>query len=85
MSEQNQITPERTDRSQKELTLEEAFEEIEAVLKHMEQPDLSLSDALAEYERGVALLKHCNDEIDRVEKQMIVLRAGAPSAEEQGE
>ena len=67
-----------------ELTLEEAFVQIEAVIRHMEQPEISLSDSLSEYERGVALLKLCDDQIDRVEKQMVILRTGpdGPDREE---
>lgn len=76
MAEQAVQDMEQAKKPDSELTLEEAFVQIEAVLKRMEQPDIPLSDALAEYERGIGLLKRCNEQIDRVEKQMITLRAG---------
>ena len=66
-----------------DLTLEEAFLQIETILTTMEKPDISLSESFAAYEKGIALLKFCNEKIDRVEKQMIVLRAGLQEQKEE--
>lgn len=66
-----------------EPTLEEAFSQIEEILAAMEKPDISLSASFEAYERGIALLKLCNEKIDRVEKQMIILHTGAPETEEE--
>lgn len=57
----------------KELSLEEAFNKIEDNLTKMENEDISLEDSFKLYEEGLKLVKACNDRIDRVEKQMIVL------------
>lgn len=65
-----------------EMTLEEAFSQIEEILKTMEKPDISLHASFEAYERGISLLKLCNEKIDRVEKQMIILRTGASQTEE---
>ncbi len=54
-------------------TLEETFADLEEVIRSMEEDDLSLEDSFAAYHRGVDLLKSCNDKIDQVEKQMLVL------------
>ena len=66
------------------VSLEEAFAQLEEIIRKMEEPDASLDQTFAEYERGLKLLKLCNDKIDRVEKQMIILRASLtdPEAEE---
>ena len=58
---------------EKELSLEEAFEKIEESLTKMESPEISLEDSFGLYEEGIKLIKLCNDKIDRVEKQMIIL------------
>ena len=66
-----------------ECTLEEAFARAEALIRRLEQPDLPLEEAFALYERGMALLKMCSDRIDRVEKQMITLRAESSAQAEE--
>ena len=45
----------------------------------MEERDISLEESFACYEKGMKLVKACNDKIDKVEKQIIVL------SEEQGD
>ncbi len=68
-----------SEESNKELTIEETFQELEAVLEQMETQDISLEESFACYEKGMKLVKYCNDKIDKVEKQIIVL------SEEQGD
>ena len=57
----------------KERSLEENFEKIEELIQVLANPDVTLEDAFGAYSQGVALLKKCNDQIDRVEKQVLVL------------
>ncbi|MGI5946049.1 MAG: exodeoxyribonuclease VII small subunit [Lachnospiraceae bacterium] len=61
------------------LTIEETFELLEEILAQMEKRDISLEESFACYEKGMKLVKACNDKIDKVEKQIIVL------SEEQGD
>ena len=65
-----------SEEEKKELTIEETFEELEAVLNQMEAREISLEDSFACYEKGMKLVKYCNDKIDQVEKQIIVLSEG---------
>ncbi len=58
---------------EKELSLEEVFEKIENSLEKMEESEISLEDSFKLYEEGIRLIKVCNDKIDKVEKQMIIL------------
>ena len=51
---------------EKELTLEEAF-------ARLEDEKISLEDSFAQYQKGMQLLKYCNDSIDKVEKKVLVL------------
>lgn len=62
-----------------EITIEETFDQLEEVLKQMEAKEISLEGSFACYERGMKLVKACNDKLDKVEKQIIVL------SEEQGD
>ena len=63
----------------RELTIEETFKELESVLERMETQEISLKESFACYEKGMKLVKYCNDKIDKVEKQIMVL------SEEQGD
>lgn len=56
-----------------EETLEEGFAQIEEMIAQLEDTDISLEDAFHTYEKGMKKLKECNDKIEKVEKQMLVL------------
>ncbi len=58
---------------EKELTLEEMMEELEACVKELEAPEVSLENSFHIYEKGIKLVKSCNDRIDKVEKEVIIL------------
>ena len=53
--------------------MEQSFEELEEIITKLENPDISLDDSFKLYNTGVGLLKACNDSIDKIEKQMILL------------
>ena len=54
-------------------TLEENFARLEEIIEKMESDDISLEEAFAAYSTGMAVLKECNEQIDRVEKQVLKL------------
>lgn len=54
-----------------ELTLEEAFAQIEDVIAHLETEEITLEESFQEYNRGMKLLQYCNNAIDRVEKKVL--------------
>ncbi len=58
----------------KELTIEEAFSQVEDKIKALENDEASLEDSFKLFKEGMDLLKYCNDSIDQVEKkvQMII-------------
>lgn len=58
---------------QEQRTLEEKFSELEELLGQLEVEDISLEDAFAAYSKGMNVLKQCNEQIDRVEKQVMKL------------
>ena len=54
-------------------TLETSFEELNQIINKLEKEEISLEDSFRLYQEGMQLLKHCNNSIDMVEKQLIVL------------
>lgn len=60
----------------KEFKLEEAFDELEAIIEKLEDEDISLEASFNEYKKGMELIKKCNASIDKVEKQVLVLENG---------
>lgn len=62
-------------------TLEASFEELQEIIKKLEKDDISLEDSFRLYTEGIELLKYCNNSIDKVEKQLIVLGENKESDE----
>ena len=60
-----------------EKSIEQTFAELDELLEKLESPDTTLEESFACYETGMKLVKACNDKIDKVEKQMIILQGGA--------
>lgn len=56
-----------------ERSIEENFTRLEEIIKRLETGEISLEEAFAGYSEGMKLLKDCNDQIDRVEKQVLKL------------
>ena len=55
------------------MTLEKAFEELEVIIEKMNDREVSLDDSFALYTEGTELLKFCSEQLDTVEKKMLVL------------
>ena len=50
-------------------------------MEALEKPDVSLEDSFTLYQEGMKLLKACNDSIDKVEKELIILSENGESNE----
>ena len=61
----------------KELSLEQAFEEINNVMNEMSEEDVPLEKTFELYKQGMELLNHCSEKIDKVEKEIEILSTGA--------
>ncbi len=64
--------------------LEENFARLEEMIETLEKEDIPLEEAFAVYSEGMKVLKQCNDQIDRVEKQVLKL-GGEGQLEEFGD
>ena len=70
-SEDRLMNDEQQEQERDDLSLEEAFEQIEEVISHLETEEITLEQSFLEYNRGMKLLQHCNEKIDRVEKKVL--------------
>ena len=52
---------------------EVALEELEGVVDQLESGDLSLEDSLAAFEKGIGLVKYCNQKLNEVERKVELL------------
>jgi exodeoxyribonuclease VII small subunit len=52
---------------------ESALEDLEQVVEQLESGELSLEESLAAFERGVGLVKFCNQRLNEVEKKIELL------------
>ena len=58
-------------------SFEAAVSELEAIVQEMESGSLPLEDALARYQHGVALLRHCQSTLSAAEQRVKVLEGEA--------
>ena len=54
-------------------TLEVSFEELQDIINKLEDSNCTLEESFRLYSDGMKLLKDCNDAIDKVEEQVILL------------
>ena len=54
-------------------TLEQSFERLEEIISQMEKSDTTLDASFKMYQEGMTLVESCNNQLDKVEKQIIVL------------
>jgi exodeoxyribonuclease VII small subunit len=66
------------------LSFELAFGELEATVQRLEAGDLTLEEAIALYERGMRLARHCNNVLDTAELQVKQLAPASNQAEPPG-
>lgn len=54
-------------------SFESALSELEAIVQNMEMGQMTLEDSLGAYQRGMALLKHCQSTLSAAEQKIAVL------------
>ena len=60
-------------KEQQNKKFEVALEELEGVVEQLETGELALEESLAAFERGVGLVKYCNQKLTEVEKKVEML------------
>lgn len=54
-------------------SLEELFEKLDEIVARLEGEEITLEKSFQLYQRGMELLKECNETIDTVEKKVQIL------------
>ncbi len=67
----------------KSASFESAVAELETIVQEMENGQLPLDQALAAYQRGTALLRHCQNQLTQAEQTIRVLEAEATPGDTQ--
>ena len=52
------------------LSFEEAIKELTGIVGKIEQGEIPLQDSLSQYEKGMALIKHCREILQKAEKRI---------------
>ena len=52
------------------LTFEQAIHQLKETVTRIEQGEIPLQDSLEQYEKGMALIKHCRDILQKAEKRI---------------
>ena len=63
------------------LSLEASLEQLEQIMEELGSPELSLEESFAKYKQGMDLLLQCNQAIDKVEKELMILEENGISDE----
>jgi exodeoxyribonuclease VII small subunit len=79
-----------TERKQKDevakLTFEQAIQQLKGIVDRIEQGEIPLQDSLEQYEKGMALIKHCRDILQKAEKRIDkISKEERPEPEEEQE
>ncbi len=56
-------------------SLETNLKELESIVSKMEQGDMALEESIKSYEKGMVLLKLCQDSLKEIEYKVLVLSA----------
>ena len=56
-------------------SLETNLKELESIVSKMEQGDMTLEDSIKSYEKGMLLLKMCQNSLKEIEQKVLILSA----------
>ncbi|QSX41779.1 exodeoxyribonuclease VII small subunit [Shewanella cyperi] len=62
------------------LTFEESLLELERIVSELEQGDVSLDDALKQFERGIGLVRASQAKLEQAEQKVAILLKQEPDA-----
>jgi exodeoxyribonuclease VII small subunit len=63
-------TPKPPDPASPAPTFEQAVQALEKIIERIESGEIGLEQSIAEYERGVALIRRCREVLDRAEQRV---------------
>jgi len=68
------------------MNFEQAIQQLKGIVDRIEQGEIPLQDSLEQYEKGMALIKHCRGILQKAEKRIEkISREEPPEQEEDSE
>ena len=67
------------------LTFEQAIGQLKEIVNKIEQGEIPLQDSLEQYEKGMALIKHCRGILQKAEKRIEKISKEEPPEQEKEE
>lgn len=67
----------------KKMTFEQSVERLDVIVRQLEKGEAPLSESLAFFEEGTALVKACAKMLDEAEQKVLTLRKGADGEPEE--
>jgi exodeoxyribonuclease VII small subunit len=64
------------------LSFEQAIHQLKGIVDQIEQGEIPLQDSLEQYEKGMALIKHCRDILQKAEKRIEKISKEEPAVPE---
>ena len=55
-------------------SIEGAFEQLEDIIEQLSSEEISLSDSMDLYKKGVKILDKCSQTLDKTQKEIIILQ-----------
>ena len=65
-------------------SIEGAFEQLEDIKEQLSSEEISLSDSMDLYKKGVKILDKCSQTLDKTQKEIIILQEGQNDAIHKG-
>ena len=65
-------------------SIEGAFEQLEDIIEQLSSEEISLSDSMDLYKKGVKILDKCSQTLDKTQKEIINLQEGQNDAIHKG-
>lgn len=59
--------------AEKEIKFNEAMQQLEEIVRQLEQGDVPLEEALTLYQKGMELSKVCHDKLQNAENQLVTM------------
>lgn len=69
------------DNKPEEKTLEDLFTNLDQIVEKLQNGETSLEESFSLYQKGMNMLQTCNEKIDKVEKQVLVLEENGETHE----
>ena len=67
----------------KELSFEDSMQRLDEIVRALEKGDVTLSDSMAMFEEGTALIRRCTQLLDSAQQQVVRLKKGPDGAPEE--